>query len=79
MGRRRTPPEVGAAIERCRKAQGLTRAELGLLLGLSELSIWRIERGRQGVSLDRLRLVATFFDRPVDYFMHPGPPEAKAS
>ena len=49
---------LGATIKARRRELGLTQSELAHQLGISRASLASIETGRQGVSVDRLYMLA---------------------
>ena len=48
--------EIGSVVSHLRAEKGMTQAELARALGTSQPTIYRIESGRQNVSLDMVRL-----------------------
>jgi y4mF family transcriptional regulator len=52
-----TPVEIGQAVRRARKAQGLRQDELAAAAGVGVRFVVELERGKPTVRLDRLLLV----------------------
>jgi len=51
-------PTLGQRIEAARKAAGLTRRALALLVDTSEMYLYQLERDKRGPSLAILRRIA---------------------
>lgn len=45
---------IGSVIRRLRRAQGISQAELGQLLGMHQAAVCRIEKGNQQVLLGQV-------------------------
>jgi HTH-type transcriptional regulator / antitoxin HipB len=50
----RSPKVLGNAIQRARKKQNLSQAQLGEIVGLRQAAISQIERGHASLKLDNL-------------------------
>lgn len=57
----------GKRIQTLRKERGMTQAQLAERVGISADNLGRIERGLQGVSIDLLIELASFFAVSMDY------------
>lgn len=57
----------GKRIQALRKESGMTQAQLAERVGISADNLGRIERGLQGVSIDLLIELASFFAVSMDY------------
>lgn len=57
----------GKRIQTLRKECGMTQAQLAERVGISADNLGRIERGLQGVSIDLLIELASFFAVSMDY------------
>lgn len=57
----------GKRIQTLRKEHGMTQAQLAERVGISADNLGRIERGLQGVSIDLLIELASFFAVSMDY------------
>ena len=49
---------VGAKIQEIRKAKGITQDQLALKAGLDRVHLYRIENGKQSMTLKTLELIA---------------------
>lgn len=58
---------LGERIKKAREAKGLTQAELGKFLQLTQRSVARIESSTQEVSVDRAKEIAEFLQTSVSY------------
>lgn len=56
-------------VYECRKRLGLTQAQLGTEIGLSHKSISTIESGDSSTSIEKLILLAKFFNVSTDYLL----------
>ena len=52
-----------------REARGLTQAELGGLLGVSQQCVWKWESGRSEPDIEKINRLATIFRVTCDYLM----------
>lgn len=52
-----------------RKTTGLSQAELGEVLGLSQKAISTIEGGQRGTTIEKLVLLAEYFHVSTDYLL----------
>ena len=52
-----------------RKAAGLSQAELGDILSLSQKAISTIEGGQRGTTIEKLVLLAEYFHVSTDYLL----------
>ena len=52
-----------------RKAVGLSQAELGKVLGLSQKAISTLESGQRGTTIEKLVLLAEYFHVSTDYLL----------
>lgn len=59
--------ESGKRIQELRRDRGMTQTQLAEYVGISSDNLGRIERGRQGVSIDLLIELADFFAVSMDY------------
>ena len=59
--------ESGKRIQELRRDRGMTLTQLAEYVGISSDNLGRIERGRQGVSIDLLIELADFFAVSMDY------------
>lgn len=57
--------EIGGVVSHLRTDKGMTQAELAKALGTSQPTIYRIERGRQNVSLDMVRKLSKALGSPI--------------
>ena len=55
---------VGQRIARARRAAGLTQAELATRIGCPTDTLVHYERGRRGITVERLSAIATALDLP---------------
>lgn len=56
-------------VKALRKQQRLSQAELGDVLGLTHKSISTIESGIRGTTIEKLIVLAKFFDVSTDYLL----------
>lgn len=56
-------------VKEQRKKRRLSQAELGEVLGLTHKSISTIESGLRGTTIEKLILLAKFFDVSTDYLL----------
>ncbi len=56
-------------VKELRKQQRLSQAELGDVLGLTHKSISTIESGIRGTTIEKLIVLAKFFDVSTDYLL----------
>ena len=56
-------------VKELRKQKRLSQTELGEVLGLTHKSISTIESGVRGTTIDKLILLAKFFDVSTDYLL----------
>ena len=61
---------IGDKIKKLRKEKGLTQKELGEIIGLKQSSIGMIEKNKQGLSSEKLKALANFFNVKIDYLMN---------
>lgn len=57
--------EIGGVVSHLRSEKGMTQAELAQALGTSQPTIYRIESGRQNVSLDMVRKLSKALGSPI--------------
>ena len=60
---------IGRRVRSIRIARGRTQAELGEALGLTNQQVQKYEKGANGLSFERLWLMARYFDIDVHYFL----------
>jgi transcriptional regulator with XRE-family HTH domain len=53
---------VGERIKKIRKAKGLTQDQFAELTGLNRVHLYRLETGRQSMTLRTLKLIADTLD-----------------
>ncbi|MBL4838562.1 MAG: helix-turn-helix transcriptional regulator [Kordiimonadaceae bacterium] len=58
--------QVGHNIRAYRKAQGITQADLGAILGVSFQQIQKYEKGANKVGAGRLHTISQFFNLPIE-------------
>ena len=56
-------------VKKLRKAQKLSQKELGEALGLTQNTISAIESGTRTTTIEKLTLLAKFFDVSADYLL----------
>ena len=56
-------------VKKLRKAQKLSQKELGEALGLTQNTISAIESGTRTTTIEKLILLAKFFDVSADYLL----------
>ena len=56
-------------VKELRKQKRLSQTELGEMLGLTHKSISTIESGVRGTTIEKLILLAKFFDVSTDYLL----------
>ncbi len=56
-------------VKELRKQRRLSQTELGEVLGLTHKSISTIESGLRGTTIEKLILLAKFFDVSTDYLL----------
>ena len=56
-------------VKELRKQKRLSQTELGEVLGLTHKSISTIESGVRGTTIEKLILLAKFFDVSTDYLL----------
>lgn len=56
-------------VKELRKQRRLSQTELGEVLGLTHKSISTIESGVRGTTIEKLILLAKFFDVSTDYLL----------
>lgn len=61
---------LGERLKKARKNKGLTQAQLGKLLNVSDATINRYERGQRKPDPDMLRKLAEVLDVSVDYLVN---------
>lgn len=61
--------ESGARLKKLRNQEGLSREVLAETLGISSETVRRIERGKNGTSIDTLVLFAEYFKVSLDYIV----------
>ncbi len=57
--------EIGGVVSHLRTEKGMTQAELARALGTSQPTIYRIESGRQNVSLEMVRKLSKALGSPI--------------
>ncbi len=67
---------LGKRIRLARKSRGLGQAELGRLIGVQPLMMWKYEDGRSTPPLERLRRIARALGVTIDYLVQ-GKPRKK--
>lgn len=67
--------ELGSRLRRCRRAKGVTQAELARSLGVARTSITNIEAGRQPLSAWLLWRIARLLDAEIRQLL-PDPVES---
>lgn len=60
---------VGKRLKNARLSHNLTQTELANELGVSTGYICQVESGDKCFNLNRLEMVAEFFDKPITYFI----------
>ena len=60
---------IGSRIMYMRKLRKMTQAQLGVLLGVSYMTIRRWETGKSQPRLEEINELAKIFDTSVEYFM----------
>jgi transcriptional regulator with XRE-family HTH domain len=63
---KRTKAVIGDRVRERREALGITQVALGKTLGIEQSNVSAIERGRAGVSLDRLIRLAEILECSLD-------------
>lgn len=61
--------EIGSKLATARKELGLSRAEVGRKLGLSEKGYGHIEAGRRMLVIEHLLKLPGILDKPITYFL----------
>ncbi len=65
-----TNPDLPAnRIRKCREMSNLSRAELAVRLGKTEFTVIRYEKGRTGIPLEELKVMADLFGVTADYLL----------
>lgn len=64
---------IGAKIQRCRKARGLTQAELAKRIGRTESSVAKYERGVVEIPMSVLEKISTELKVPLNFLLGVGP------
>lgn len=59
----------GERLRDLRKKKGLRQKELGELFGLTENAIGMMERGNRGTTIEKLALLAEYFQVSTDYLL----------
>ena len=59
--------ESGKRIKSLRKKHGYTQEALAEKLGVYPYTIWRIENGKKGISVDLATELVVLFDTTLDY------------
>ena len=57
--------EIGSVVAHLRAERGMTQAELAELLGTSQPAVYRIENGKQNVSLEMVKKLSTALGSPI--------------
>lgn len=68
-----TQEELGRRLRRARERAGLTQGEAGLVLGLDDTAVVKIERGRRGVGALELKRLASLYRVPVEELLEDSP------
>lgn len=66
-----TPGFSGARLREARIARGLSAISLGEIVGVSRQGIWQYEHERTAPTTDRLYLLASRLNLPVEFFLQP--------
>lgn len=61
--------KLGSKIRKLRKEKGLTIAELGKLVGMSNSTVCMWEKGLRRPEVEGLQKLAELFDKPVSFFL----------
>jgi transcriptional regulator with XRE-family HTH domain len=61
--------EIGSKMAAARKESGLSRAEVGRKLGLSEKGYGHIEAGRRMLVIEHLLKLPDILNKPITYFL----------
>lgn len=61
---------IGQNIKYYRELHNHTREQLSLLLGFENSYIAKVEKGRMNITLERLCVIAEFFNIEVDELFH---------
>ena len=61
--------EMGLRLQRLRKQAGMTQAQLADSLNIAISTLGKIERGRQGTSIELLIDFALYLDASLDYIV----------
>ena len=69
MDKSQLAKQIGRKITEAREEAGLTRADVGEQLGLSERGYGHIEAGRALITLDHLLQLPRILGKPVSYFL----------
>lgn len=64
-----TAREIGLRIRIARKDKSLSQEDLGLLVGLSRVSIVNIEKGKQSPPIHKLLTLCKKLQKPLSYFV----------
>lgn len=59
---------IGQIIKELRKARGMTQMELSELIGVSYQQVQKYEKGRDNISVERLKQVAKAIHAPMTLF-----------
>jgi len=60
---------IGNKIREAREARGLSQAELGRLIGYSDVAIGNWEKGRRKINIEDLEQIASALGKPISYFL----------
>ncbi|MBR2659469.1 UDP-N-acetylglucosamine 1-carboxyvinyltransferase [Candidatus Saccharibacteria bacterium] len=64
-GKKTYQQELGGVVAHLRQEKGLTQSELAKLVGTSQPAIYRIEQGRQNISLDMVKKLSSALKSPI--------------
>ncbi len=59
---------IGVRIRMARNSKELTREQVGRQIGVSQQQVSRYESGENKISADKLAVLATVLNKPIDYF-----------
>lgn len=66
-----TDEQVGAAVRRLREAAGDNQTDLGVVLGVDQATVSRLESGYRSVTAVELLALARHYDVPLSLFSQP--------
>ena len=59
---------IGMKVKEARKGKKFSREQVARKIGVSQQQVARYESGENSISADRLALIATVLQKPIDYF-----------